>query len=843
MAVPKTINRGLQKKREGVLYMRLNKMRLAAAMMSAVMAASTMSTAVFAEDLIVDEDVVAVVSEGVAVDELVEDQVELAGKVDFNSVSVTEDGIPSWEEDGKRIPGTAEQVTKVSETEATCLQKKSITWKVSLYGKEVEVVEAYGEKADHTWGDKYEVVVKDASCTETGTAKWAHQCKVCKKVEDLDGGATHTISGKNHNYASNPVIVKYENLSPEVQLGANGVPELKDKTQSGTYDKVTYRLCNSCTKEVEQDREPVTLKATDATFDHARIVDKKNITTYLSKVDPDEVDVNTLVLDDCSKPGKYLVRNYGNAEETVVINEYWVEVPAHHTPDVAEITGKTAEDKALINIIKNDKDEIVKVVSKSCHKSATYVETVKCKSATCSLANKIISKTEKTAEPAGAHTEKDSANVAVTALVKVAKATGYADQDAYDDFLAAADAENSGIKYTSSVACGKEGTVTITYLCRECGAEMTDDTVTVKVGKLEHKAAVAKEENKVPATCSAAGSYDLVTRCKYCNKVMETVKVTIPKKNHTYAKDGSNLGIEFKGNIVVDDMYYGGETYLEYAKRLNRLYPLCYNIGTYAYSVVARTYDICTVCGEKVYDVFDPYHYEDDDDSVAYAAQSVDWENAVKVVDVKRGVNGNAGTVTLNATCKVLTQKNKTKTLTTGDVTFPYYTDLVAYIDRNPGNALNGLHLDNDGVYRYYKDGEFQSKFTGIVEFEGGEFFVGNGVLCSGANGLNLYDGTWYMLSAGQIQRGYTGLALYDGEWFYLTDGVLDTNVNRLVAYDGEKFAVAAGRLLQEVNGLWQNPEDGEWYFLALGRAVTEYTGTATYDGKSFELVNGKLVD
>ena len=71
--------------------MRLNKMRLAAAMMSAVMAASTMSTAVFAEDLIVDEGFEVVVNDGIsAEDELVEDQAEL-GSVNWDKIKVSKD--------------------------------------------------------------------------------------------------------------------------------------------------------------------------------------------------------------------------------------------------------------------------------------------------------------------------------------------------------------------------------------------------------------------------------------------------------------------------------------------------------------------------------------------------------------------------------------------------------------------------------------------------------------------------------------------------------------------------------------------------------------------------------
>ena len=151
----------------------------------------------------------------------------------------------------------------------------------------------------------------------------------------------------------------------------------------------------------------------------------------------------------------------------------------------------------------------------------------------------------------------------------------------------------------------------------------------------------------------------------------------------------------------------------------------------------------------------------------------------------------------------------------------------------------NGLYLDDDGVWRYYENGVFVEK-TGIVEFEGGQFFVANGILCSDANGLALFNEQWYFLANGQIQLQYTGLALYDGEWFYIVNGLLNTKQNGLVDYNGSKFIVAVGRIVRGVNGLWQNT-DGVWYYMADGQVVTYYTGLVQYDGAWFYVINGRL--
>ena len=150
-----------------------------------------------------------------------------------------------------------------------------------------------------------------------------------------------------------------------------------------------------------------------------------------------------------------------------------------------------------------------------------------------------------------------------------------------------------------------------------------------------------------------------------------------------------------------------------------------------------------------------------------------------------------------------------------------------------------GLIQDDDGEYRYYVDGVFQKDFAGVVAYEGGKYFVANGLLCKDANGLNLYDDTWYFLLGGKVQQ-WSGLAYYDGNWFYILTGVLNP-VSGLVPYEGKWFAFSLGRMAQEANGLWQDPDTGEWYFLSGGQVQSQHTGVAMYDNEFFYIEEGKL--
>lgn len=168
-------------------------------------------------------------------------------------------------------------------------------------------------------------------------------------------------------------------------------------------------------------------------------------------------------------------------------------------------------------------------------------------------------------------------------------------------------------------------------------------------------------------------------------------------------------------------------------------------------------------------------------------------------------------------------------------------TDYLDYIDsslnRNP-SPKNGLTKDDDDIWRYYENDKFVAK-TGIVEYEGGQFFVANGVLCSTANGLNEFGGQWYFLAGGQVQAQQTGLAEYGGEWFYIDKGILDINRRGIVNHDGGQFMIAAGRILREANGLIQDPNTGIWYFVSAGQVAANYRGLALYDEHWFYVWDG----
>ena len=85
----------------------------------------------------------------------------------------------------------------------------------------------------------------------------------------------------------------------------------------------------------------------------------------------------------------------------------------------------------------------------------------------------------------------------------------------------------------------------------------------------------------------------------------------------------------------------------------------------------------------------------------------------------------------------------------------------------------------------------------GMVEYDGGLFYVGAGKIMRGVDGLvqDPVTGKWYYLADGQVQKQYTGLVLYNKAWFYVVKGEFATTYTGYVSYDGSQFYVVKGEV------------------------------------------------
>lgn len=775
--------------------MRLNKKKLAAVMMSAVMAASVMPTTVFAvsgttETVFVGTD----------------------GKVTVTAGDVTV------------LTGTADKVDKDATCDEAGYSYYAYDYKgETFYSTPFDYVDALGHV--YTNGKVESVTETAATCTEKGSQK---NTPVCDRCGEANGTPYYTdIAATGHKEVKETTYVASAATNTQLVNDDNTqIPELINDTADGKYTEVVTTKCSVCGDVIGT---PVTtektLTATGTTIDNSQTkivagdnVDQatldalgKTAAWYANK------DNHTaILLKNCDKDATIYIRYYNKAGNYV--SQDVITVAAHHTASTNIIyEAKEKADADLLNDPVVDKNGVVTITNKTCYKDVAYTETVVCANAT--HAKYVMSKTDKVA-PAGAAHSVSKAGTDKVAEIK-GNTTYYKDgvltAKGYDELEKVAKVKANGIKLATTAACETEGTVKVTYTCTvsACGAE-TEKTETLKVAKLGHK--YGKEENVVivEPTCGEDGLAEAVKTCERCGDVQVVrTDVVIPATGkHSYVgKDGideSGAYVYFAGDVVVD---INGGLLAKEGKTVGT------TVGNLVgYNVIVKPVLDCDTCGMNV----------------------LDKAVTVKITDIEKETKNSAGSITLSATFTITVDKKTQKV--TDEYTVPYYSSLVAYLDRNPEAAKDGLTLDADGVWRYYEDGVFQEDYVGIVEFEGGEFFVANGVLCSEAEGLNQnIDGKWYFLSQGQIQR-VDGFAEYDNAWFMLKNGELDLNANGLYGYNGGTFLFAAGKLRTDYSGLWQNPATQEWVFLANGQLQDQYTGIAKYDGHEFKLVNGKLV-
>lgn len=783
--------------------MRLNKKKLAALAMSAVMAASTMPFPVMAEEFVSGDAVVETFADGEATP--VEDPG--AQPVKVKKVTIDKTGkVTVLYSNGTKDETTYTAV--ITTREATCTAGKKVVGTVVIGGTTYEQTLEEGAPLEHKQKAVSEwVITKGATCEHSGLKDEVVKCSVCGEVLVTINKDVVIPAGK-HSYGE-PYTIR-ENVE-NGNLDANF--NLINKDADGKYDLVTYEKCSECGDKHEIKRVHMTVPSENTKITKKVVVtdETSNIAVSVATWNPDKLPADSdIELSDCTKDGVYWIYSY-NSSNDLISTEAHV-VPAHHVTKVDYETVKATE-SSLLDVVKDKTTgKVVAVQSNSCYKSVQYYEITTCTATGCKLPGKLVSKEEKTAQPKGTHV--NSYVTWVNTTINENKKDGALTETGYKRLKQPEAA--MGFKVTRDGDCEEESTVTITFTCEACGEAMPNP-ITVKCAEMHHDWSNPTIENKVEPTCFKDGSYDTVQTCKICGKkeVIRTGVVIPATKEHSFIDDGktdyTDVHIQFTGTKVVDkdgqNLDNKGKTYVA-------------NDWQSSYSVSAVAAIKCEFCGEEI---------------------PQDVKPALTVVDITKETAKEAGSITIKAVWKTPADDKGVVRLIEDTYTVPYYSSLAAYLERDPAkDPINGLHKDEDGVWRYYENNEV-TDFTGIAEYQGGKFFVANGVLCSDAKGLNLYNGEWYFLAGGQIQTQVTGLAMYNGEWFFLTDGKLDRSKTGLVEYDGAKFIIAKGEL-QRYSGLWQDPADGTWYFAALGQIQEQYTGTAIYDGQTFELVNGKLV-
>ena len=149
----------------------------------------------------------------------------------------------------------------------------------------------------------------------------------------------------------------------------------------------------------------------------------------------------------------------------------------------------------------------------------------------------------------------------------------------------------------------------------------------------------------------------------------------------------------------------------------------------------------------------------------------------------------------------------------------------------------DGLALDKKGVWKYYKNGEVCTSYTGLTLYYGTWYYVEKGVLNWNYTGLTKYYGTWYYVKGGRLDWTYIGLTKYYGTWYYVDNGVLNWNYTGLTQYYGTWYYVKGGCLDWNYTGLTKYY--GTWYYVQKGILNWKYNGIVYHNGVRYTVTNG----
>ncbi len=868
--------------------MRLNKKRLAALAMSAVMAASAVPFPVYAEELSAGEDVV--VSSEVVAEPTTEAVVETpeVGADTSTTWKVDEKSIKWYYNNEKDYGVTFTKVDTADEkhTEDVKLtQDNGVKAKVKEeancgHGTKIELsaelilgVSKTGEVVlddqveKHTWKEDVKVT-KAPTCCEAGKGVAVRDCTICEAHEE---GVEVDIPATGEHDFDESKGVQYRNFK-NAQLDENGKPEVIDVTVAASYD--IYGYCKTGKNWVEKEKVEIpstTVKYAKVSTDKDTIKGIAMTAAELMAVadgTPNEkglipiaefkIDIDDIKMLNCDEAGSYVVEYTDNAGHT--IDSKTVAVAPHHYMQDTFFVFENKSDSEQVTI-KAEKDGTYTVTSNSCVKSIKYKEVKNCANvAGCNQKSQEF-KNVKVAK-GGTFSEKMTIQRVVSVEDKEAKATGKhvinkdlkkAIEKLFEKkIVSIAELEktieenrNEKTDVTVDVpaeVCEKGGVVTVNYICtidKKTVVESQEYTVTASGHITTGKTVI---ENEVAATCEANGKYDSVLYCTRCGKEIQRISKVIPRLKHTnevksfangtgednYDAD-KNAEIKFVGSVVVAPEQGGYEVNDKITEKYKNYQPFAgYSTTKVNLGVYTEVFTNCEKCHNHEVRLNN------------YLQDNV----TLKVKEVENDKNGEAGYIVFETTYTKENAGADNGVITVVSPKIPYYSSVEAYNGRVEPESKDGLYKDEDGKYRYYVDGVFQKDTTGVIDYAGNKFVVVNGVLANETSGL-WYDEaskTWYFLSEGQVRADYSGTVLYDGEWFYVSNGKLNEAVNGLVAYNGGTFLFTEGRLRTDVSGLWQDINDEEsWYYLALGQVQTQHSGVAMYDGGFFVVKEGKL--
>ena len=155
---------------------------------------------------------------------------------------------------------------------------------------------------------------------------------------------------------------------------------------------------------------------------------------------------------------------------------------------------------------------------------------------------------------------------------------------------------------------------------------------------------------------------------------------------------------------------------------------------------------------------------------------------------------------------------------------------------------FNVTGLVNDSTYGwwYVENSQINFNYTGLVQNAYGWWYVENGAVNFNATGLAQNEYGWWYVENGQVNFNYTGLVANEYGWWYVEGGKINFNYTGLAANEYGWWRVEGGKINFNYTGLALN-EYG-WWYVEGGKINFNYNGYAAYYGVTYRVEGGKVI-
>ena len=868
----------------------MNKKRLAALALSAVMATSTMSIPVYAGDFSDGATTEAAPAASaftsdveVPTAEPTEEAAEAVGDTSESTGTSTEDVQDItfyYNEDGIKdgtvtyVLPNGEKVTRegyvYEETPADCSHPATITYAIMIGNDEhysnpftVKGSHALGD-AGHKWSTSTDYKEGHVPTHNTPGIMITHEvCSVCGEKGEKDG-TEENIGKLPHTFSDEISYANPDNVETDedgnVVFEEDGTAVLKDKAKIGSYDIVKYCTSEECAAELGYRAyklvDHVKVAPTEGVY--AKIVDydKKHIKTNIMGrryYNPTQqlplTNFDDIELYDCTKGGWYKVEYYSTQgtpddfnDDVSLSQEKEYAVPAHHYSVYSTAEFKSEENAAQCTVGYDNNGNLV-VKNQSCYQTIEYYKVDHCQANGCNYGEHKLS--SKSVERGNIPTD-HALDHMISRVAQTAEPTGehaikldvykqiekqkndptFSKLLTYDALVNVIKGAEDYVKLSAAPDCEAGGTVIVSYICVS-DKETVARTQEVKVVPTDHiKADDAVRENYVAPTCDKAGSYDAVFKCKYCGKVLERDEKEVARLPHT---NEDKTAYEENGsyvNVTDEDT----AAYLKFTgdKVVDRDGELLAKNGQ-------------TLEGKEFERRFGQYGIDEDKSEFltsvgVYTNCTECGKHEIALADAHQ-----------DKISVTVVDVKKQPERGTGSITLK-----ASYKLQDGENA--GKTITETVTVPYFSSIEAyqartdvpetpEEKLNGLHWDEDGEcrYYV-DGEFQKDFSGILEYEGKSFVLKNGVLCRTASGLTPIDDEWYYLTEGRIRTDVTQLVEYDGEWFFVTEGKLDTSVNDLVEY--DGETFVFVDGRLAQE--GNGLWVGKDdvwYFLSNGRVAE